>query len=194
MLPACARHALLHFWAASLTSPVLLWQGLASAYDAGDLGGVQAEGGRLLALLDDMEELLASNRRASAFHVLIWVVRATFSAVARTLQAVQLYAAFDAPIHTFPSSLDSTGSACVDGTAQGQAMLVITVRLPCTARDLKPEHARMLAHRGFLLGPWVAAARALASSEAEAAQNEWNLRTQAMKPTFGTIPGCKRDM
>ena len=39
-----------------------------------------------------------------------------------------------------------------------------------------------LTHRGFLLGPWVAAARAMAGSEAEAAQNEWNLRTQARKP------------
>ncbi|KAK9837149.1 hypothetical protein WJX81_006355 [Elliptochloris bilobata] len=70
-----------------------MWRDLAAAYDAGDLGGVSAAGGRLLELLDDMEELLASNR-------------------------------------------------------------------------------------GFLLGPWVAAARALASSEEEAAQNEWNLRTQ----------------
>ena len=50
----------------------LLWQALASAYDAADLGGVQAEGGRLLALLDDMEELLASNRRA---RVLFGVLR-----------------------------------------------------------------------------------------------------------------------
>lgn len=69
---------------------MLLWQALASAYDAGDLGGVQAEGGRLLALLDDMEELLASNRYASAFLALIRVVRASFTAVACTLQAVQM--------------------------------------------------------------------------------------------------------
>ena len=48
--------------AGSSKKSVLLWQALAFAYDAGDLGGVQAEGGRLLALLDDMEELLASNR------------------------------------------------------------------------------------------------------------------------------------
>lgn len=70
-----------------------------------------------------------------------------------------------------------------------QATRVITVRLPCTAGDLGLEHAHALAHRGFLLGPWVAAARALASSEAEAAQNEWNLRTQAMRPATSTVQG-----
>ena len=49
--------------------------------------------------------------------------------------------------------------------------------------------ARVLARRGFLLGPWVAAARALASSEAEAVQNEGNLRTQAMRPATNTTRG-----
>ncbi len=63
-----------------------------------------------------------------------------------------------------------------------------------TDEAFKHSHDRLLAHlasqqfvasahalgpRGFLLGPWVAAARALAASDAEAAQNEWNLRTQA---------------
>lgn len=39
------------------------------------------------------------------------------------------------------------------------------------------------------MGPWVAAARAQASNDAEAAENEWNLRTQA-RPTAYEPGNC----